>query len=426
MSSCAVLGVRDWASRNEGTVPFPRRPDRLLHACSASVAPCSFADNSVSVTLQLAKNPAYSEMLTKVYKELMILGFIGFMMVMTKEYGYTLSPDTMHCFEFCDLMVTICVLLYITTTAISCFFNHVTRRTWDRISLASVHDVCVDFEDHLEKLASPCGKIRYSLSSDWRAKADFKLVELLFKTKFHLEKNFDYMMYAKTVLEDNVVDLANISTWHWAGVCAMSLSIYFAGPGDFDPDNIRNPFQFESFAFLSNSSIVGGGDGRRRLGASEDTCVEPALPCGLNASDLQVAVDSLFSVTNNISNTSQYNETCSECAVPPPPLGISDLSDAKRQKIQSAIVYYGLFAWFLVTLLGFINWLLEHKMNLILKYHGADQLSNMPNLLRHLEEHFSKSSAGIDEVEEQLIDIGEGDDDDDGEGQQDEDECAFL
>ena len=48
-------------------------------------------------------------MLTKVYKELMILGFIGFCVIMLKEQGYSLNPATMHCFEFCDLIVTICV-----------------------------------------------------------------------------------------------------------------------------------------------------------------------------------------------------------------------------------------------------------------------------------------------------------------------------
>jgi hypothetical protein len=359
-------------------------------------------------------------MLTKVYKELMILGFIGFMLVMTKEYGYTLSPETMHCFEFCDLMVTICVLLYIACTAISCFFNHVTRRVWDRISMDSVHNVCLDFEKTLEKIeTSSCARIKYTISSDWRAKADFKLVELLFKTKFHLEKNFDYMMYAKTVLEDNVVDLANISTWHWAGICAMSLSIYFAGPGELDPDNIRNPFEFETFTSLQNVSITGG---RRRLGAStEDSCVEPALPCGLNASALQLAVDSLFQLQNNFTNSSKYNESCSQCEAPAPPPLISDLSVEKRDKIQAAIVFYGLFAWFLITLQGLINWWLEHKMNLILKYHGADRLSTMPSLLRHLDEHFSTRSVDEEEEEERQISFGE----EDGDDNKHEDECVL-
>ena len=46
-------------------------------------------------------NQAYAELLSKVYKELMILGFIAFAVILAKEIGLHMSPDTLHCFEFC-------------------------------------------------------------------------------------------------------------------------------------------------------------------------------------------------------------------------------------------------------------------------------------------------------------------------------------
>ena len=61
--------------------------------------------------LQCEHNKAYKEMLTKVYKELMILGFIAFSIILAKEAGLAMTPEKMHCFEFCDLLVSICVLL---------------------------------------------------------------------------------------------------------------------------------------------------------------------------------------------------------------------------------------------------------------------------------------------------------------------------
>ena len=63
------------------------------------------------LSAQCASNKAYKEMLTKVYKELMILGFIAFMVILSKEFGMAMSPAKLHCFEFCDLLVSICVLL---------------------------------------------------------------------------------------------------------------------------------------------------------------------------------------------------------------------------------------------------------------------------------------------------------------------------
>ena len=43
------------------------------------------------------------------------------------------NPKTMLCFEFCDLLVSISVFVYVANTAISSFTMHVIRREWDRI-----------------------------------------------------------------------------------------------------------------------------------------------------------------------------------------------------------------------------------------------------------------------------------------------------
>jgi hypothetical protein len=50
-------------------------------------------------------NRAHSMLLTNVYKELMILGFIAFAVILAKEFGLQMSDEKMHCFEFCDLLV---------------------------------------------------------------------------------------------------------------------------------------------------------------------------------------------------------------------------------------------------------------------------------------------------------------------------------
>eukprot|EP01044_Picomonas_judraskeda_P019403 COSAG03_NODE_4086_length_1690_cov_1.191075_2_plen_218_part_01 len=57
---------------------------------------------------KLHHNKAHSEILQKVYKELMILGFIAFGLIMGKEVGaVTWNAETLHCFEFCDLRLCV-------------------------------------------------------------------------------------------------------------------------------------------------------------------------------------------------------------------------------------------------------------------------------------------------------------------------------
>ena len=78
------------------------------------------------------ENKSHKEMLTKVYKELMILGVIAFGLIMGKEVGIIdWSAETLHCFEFCDLLVSICVLVYVANCAISSHGMKSTQREWD-------------------------------------------------------------------------------------------------------------------------------------------------------------------------------------------------------------------------------------------------------------------------------------------------------
>ena len=171
-------------------------------------------------------------MLTKVYKELMILGFIAFSVILAKEAGYTMGARKLHCFEYCDMMVSICVLVYIAQTAISSFAMHRTRRAWDRISLAPVNMVCSQLTSMVaEYEASSWAKFAglFSVSRFYRMRddADFKVIQLIFKTEFHLAPNFDYVLYTKSVLEANIIDLANIQVSHWCGLSLICFIMYF-------------------------------------------------------------------------------------------------------------------------------------------------------------------------------------------------------
>ena len=88
------------------------------------------------------ENKAHSEILSKVYKELMILGFIAFALIMGKEIGVvTWNNETLHCFEFCDLLVSICVLVYVANCAVFSISMHTAQRNWDRIALTPTVEV---------------------------------------------------------------------------------------------------------------------------------------------------------------------------------------------------------------------------------------------------------------------------------------------
>ena len=57
-------------------------------------------------------NKAQMEMLSKAGRELIILGFIAFGVILLKELNvFHWNSATLLCFEFCDLLISICVLI---------------------------------------------------------------------------------------------------------------------------------------------------------------------------------------------------------------------------------------------------------------------------------------------------------------------------
>ena len=169
----------------------------------------------------------HSEMLTKVAQELMILGFIAFSVILLKEFNVLhWNAETLHVFEFCDLLVSICVLIYVANCAISSVTMAGIQREWDRISMTETSDIMQTVSEYLASLDVSAWKQFLHwiplVGPAWRADADFKILQMLFQTKFFMPLQFDYVMYMKLVLQDTVVTMANIGKWHWALIMGMN------------------------------------------------------------------------------------------------------------------------------------------------------------------------------------------------------------
>ena len=91
-----------------------RAPGASSSAPAAPVPPAARSprpDGGAACPRQLANNRGHSEMLSKVYKELMILGFIAFVVAMAQELGLHVSAADIKCFHFADMLLSCAVIL---------------------------------------------------------------------------------------------------------------------------------------------------------------------------------------------------------------------------------------------------------------------------------------------------------------------------
>jgi hypothetical protein len=339
--------------------------------------------------------------LTKVYKELMILGFIAFAVILGKEFGLAMSPEKLHCFEFCDLLVSICVLFYVGQACISSFCMHVIRRKWDRIAMKSVHRVVAELEEKLEVYKNSCCHkflyfIPYTSAYTMRDEADFKIIQMVFKTQFHLDPQFDYVMYAKSVLMDNVVDIANIQVSHWVAICVFCVFMYL-GTDAIDGDENQDWCIWCGNTEEDNERAVleRAGAGRRQLGGAVVAEKCELLPCGMNNTALADAINVLLG-----NGTHNYDYECAKaaCISPPvkPPVG--------NDQIALSIFLFILTGVGLAFIQWFINRSLDGRIQKVLKFSGAASKWAVSDLLRSMDEELKARGTG------------EADDDDDAEG----------
>jgi len=331
-------------------------------------------------------NKAHREILGKVYKELMILGFIAFGVIMGKEVGVvTWNAETLHCFEFCDLLVSICVLVYVGNCAISSFTMHTVERDWDRIALMQTPQVIKEIKAYLELLeVSKWEKFKEFfpfVNLTWRRDADFKVMQLLFQTKFHLPLQFDYVMYIKLVLEEVVMNMANVTTYHWLFIMLINF-IWWVGMA-YGPT--PTPVSDKVCMFSCEQA-----DHRRRLGGAaaepkvcraqlfEDTCAWG------NVTELD---DAWLKLRSNESEASYWNQ-CSEC--------LESLNEGENDISSEAtmwsLVLFTAIGWSLVAAQACIVLNIQLRMQKVLAVVGKNRSiekfhkKDMPELLTSLQE----------------------------------------
>jgi hypothetical protein len=161
------------------------------------------------------ESPVYLDVVHKVYKELMILGVLSFVLALSVEFGVHIPTLWLHSFEWAHMIIFAVAGLYLSNTILAIVGMEATFAEWVRAQNKSVKSTVDD-------LAAAAGK------RNWRADADFKIVRLIFLHEYSLPKVFDYMSYVKRKLHANVRHTVHITVGTWLCV-AIIVSLLIAG-----------------------------------------------------------------------------------------------------------------------------------------------------------------------------------------------------
>jgi hypothetical protein len=173
----------------------------------------------------LEGNHVYNEMLQKIYKELMVMGFVSFVLAMYKsKHDLTHLNDLFRVTEFVEYILFFLALFYVAHCLYIMFISVVTSRYYEKVHAQPVINIIERFTK-LEKSFSSTilSIISYFPISRSIHEAEFKIIYALFRDTYWLPLDFDYGGYLSGCLANYTHKLINVSVHSWIILIFLSL-----------------------------------------------------------------------------------------------------------------------------------------------------------------------------------------------------------
>ena len=315
-------------------------------------------------------------MLAKVYRELMILGFISFGVVLcnvraTRLLGIyvlrtiSLTPaawaqefDLIHnhnafiSFEFAHLLIFGVSMIYVLTTVVQTKRLNYTNDQWKRIANVDPNRLVEDLEATCKKMQEKSPKPSFAplwLSMmapgvDMWEDCEWKIMRLIFLKEFDLGTEFDYSKYVKIKLTTKLSHSLHVHPSTWGLVCIFAAIIWIGGTVTRDDDSAH-----------------------RRLAAAAD---EFSCDCWHEGGD---EFDSLQHLTFNESGMIQ------NCTIEVARKGIT------KAGATLGVIFPAILGWFLFGMQGFVLYKTKAALHNVLRLKGCNSAQDLPLFLRSLD-----------------------------------------
>lgn len=170
-------------------------------------------------------NLIYNQMLQKIYKELMCMDFVSFVLAIYRAENDAVHLDALfRVTEFIEYLLFFQALFYVAHSLYIMFISVVTSSYYEKLHARPVLDILENFTK-LEKLWSEhlLSTISYLPISRTIQEAEFKIIYALFRDTYWLPLDFDYGAYLSGCLANYALKLINVGVYSWIIMISLSL-----------------------------------------------------------------------------------------------------------------------------------------------------------------------------------------------------------
>lgn len=197
-----------------------------------------FEEGTQRLERAFAHAPHYTDMIQKVWRELMILGFISLMVVLANEFQLIHNHDMFLAFEFSHLLIFGVSMFYTVTAVVTANRLAYTEAQWYRIANLDTN-LLVDRLEEVLNARSADDNAWKGFAPLWQSlildmvkvvdrweDAEWKMCRLLFLREFGLGNDFDYSKYMKMRLHHKLSHSLHVHPTTWSLVCGFSALFY--------------------------------------------------------------------------------------------------------------------------------------------------------------------------------------------------------
>ena len=323
------------------------------------------------------------------YRELMILGFISFGVVLcnvslvprllkarpnefltntrmnacAQEFNLIHNHSAFIAFEFSHLLIFGVSMIYVLTTVVQSKRLSFTNDEWQRIAKLDPNELVEKLDVITDEMKAkgatedsfwPLWTSMFMPGVDVWEDTEWKILRLIFLKEFDLGTEFDYSKYVKRKLNTKLTHSLHVHPSTWGLVCIFAATIWVGG---------------------SATSFANGEDGlpqRRSLATVQEYQCECWHEDGIDS----IHNPNYEQLAHIRLNDSGLVENCTEYI---PPDGIS------RTGAALGVAFPAVLGWFLLAMQGFVVWHTKSALHNVLKLKGCSTATDLPLFLRSLD-----------------------------------------
>lgn len=173
----------------------------------------------------LEGNHVYNQMLQKIYKELMVMGFVSFVLAMYRAQNDVSNLDDLfRVTEFVEYILFFLALFYVAHCLYIMFISVVTSNYYEKVHAHPVLNILEAFTKLEKSLSKPfLSVLSYLPISRTIQETEFKIIYALFRDTYWLPLNFDYGAYLSGCLATYTHKLINVGVHSWIILIGLSL-----------------------------------------------------------------------------------------------------------------------------------------------------------------------------------------------------------